>query len=525
MAKENENKSEKSKIYDSIWNTAEKLRGSVDGWDFKQYVLGFMFYRFISENITEYINKIERKAGNSKFSYADLDDSIIASDIKEDIIRSKGFFIYPSELFINVVKKASSDENLNETLSNTFKNIENSANGHQSEDDFVGLFDDIEVNSKKLGRTVDERNKKLVSILNAISSIKLGNYYDNTIDLFGDAYEYMMSMYASKAGKSGGEFFTPQEVSELLTRIATVGRKKVNKVYDPACGSGSLLLQAIKVLGKDNVKQGFYGQEINLTNFNLCRINMFLHNIEYDKFSICYGDTLMNPLHLADEPFDLIVSNPPYSLNWEGDSNPLLINDKRFSPAGVLAPKGNADFAFIMHIVSCLSTDGVAAIVCFPGVMYRSGNEQKIRKYLVDNNFVDAIIQLPANLFFGPNISVCILVLKKSRKDTNILFIDASNEFIKPDVKNSLSPENIKNIIEYYTNRGNIEYISKLASYEEVKNKSYNLSVQYYIEKAEVEKCNIDFINEEIVKTVKKIDYLRSEINNIIATLSGDENE
>ena len=388
----NQNIREREELHKKIWSIADDLRGSVDGWDFKQYILGIMFYRYISENITNYINEGERKAGDKDFDYAKLSDKV-AETQREELVKEKGFFILPSELFCNVHKKAKNDENLNETLEKVFKNIENSAKGAESEDDFAGLFDDIDVNSNKLGATVAKRNDKLVKILNGIADIKLDDYKSNSIDAFGDAYEFLMSMYASNAGKSGGEFFTPQEVSELLTRLAVVGKKSVNKVYDPACGSGSLLLKSAKILGKENVRNGFYGQEINLTTYNLCRINMFLHDIGYDKFDIACEDTLTNPQHWDDEPFEVIVSNPPYSIKWAGNDNPLLINDPRYSPAGVLAPKSKADFAFIMHSLSWLATNGTASIVCFPGIFYRGGAEQKIRKYLVDNNFIDCIIE------------------------------------------------------------------------------------------------------------------------------------
>ena len=417
---------EREELHKAIWSIADDLRGSVDGWDFKQYILGIMFYRYISENITNYINDGERKAGETNFDYAKLSDSE-AEPERANLVKEKGFFILPSELFANVVKRARDDENLNETLEKIFNNIENSAKGAESEDDFSGLFDDIDVNSNKLGATVGKRNEKLVKILEGIAGINLGKYQDNQIDAFGDAYEFLMSMYASNAGKSGGEFYTPQEVSELLTRLAIVGKTSVNKVYDPACGSGSLLLKSAKILGKDNVRNGFYGQEINLTTYNLCRINMFLHDIGYDKFNIACEDTLVSPQHWDDEPFEVIVSNPPYSIKWAGDDNAVLINDPRYSPAGVLAPKSKADFAFIMHSLSWLATNGTASIVCFPGILYRGGAEQKIRKYLIDNNFVDCIIQLPDNLFFGTGIATCIMVLKKSKKDNSTLFIDATN--------------------------------------------------------------------------------------------------
>ena len=515
------NNQERDELHKKIWDIANRLRGSIDGWDFKQYVLGIMFYRYISENIATYANNRQRQAGIEDFDYTTLSDEEALTG-RDDLINEKGFFILPSELFINVVKNATTNNCLNETLDNIFKNIESSAKGQQSENDFSGLFNDVDVNSQKLGRSVDERNKKLAAILQEIAAMKLGNYQDNSIDAFGDAYEYLMSMYASNAGKSGGEYFTPQEVSELLTKIAVFNKKKVNRVYDPACGSGSLLLQTIKVLGKENIKDGFYGQEVNLTTYNLCRINMFLHDIGFDKFNIYNGDTLLSPSpeHQRKEPFDVIVSNPPYSIKWEGEDNPLLINDQRFSPAGILAPKSKADFAFILHSLSWLATDGVAAIVCFPGIMYRGGAEQKIRQYLVENNFIDAIIQLPSNLFFGTSISTCIMVLKKSKIDNNILFIDASQEFLKVTNNNKLTSQNINNIIDYYGQRKDISYISKLANVEEIKSNSYNLSVNSYIEKQDTsEKIDINVLNSQIKETVSKIETLRSEIDKIVAEL------
>lgn len=406
---------ERAELHRTIWQIANNLRGSIDGWDFKQYVLGMLFYRFISENLTNYINDDERRAGKKDFDYSELSDK--ESEFgRADTVKEKGFYVLPSELFKNVTKNARNDSNLNETLSTVFKNIESSAKGTESEDDLKGLFDDLDVNSNKLGNTVEQRNKQLVKLLESINELRLGNYSDNTIDAFGDAYEFLMTMYASSAGKSGGEFYTPQEVSELLAEITIVGKKEVNKVYDPACGSGSLLLKFAKVLGKENVRQGFFGQEINLTTYNLCRINMFLHDINYNNFDIAHGNTLTDPKHWDDEPFDAIVSNPPYSIRWEGDANPLLINDPRFSPAGVLAPKSKADLAFTMHMLSWLSTSGTAAIVEFPGVLYREGAEQKIRKYLIDNNYIDCVIQLPPDLFFGTTIATCIIVLKKRQK-------------------------------------------------------------------------------------------------------------
>ena len=510
---------ERAELHRTIWNIANDLRGSVDGWDFKQYVLGMLFYRYISENLTNYINKGEWEAGNTDFDYAELSDEE-AIEIKDDMVQTKGFFILPSELFQNVRKNAAKDKNLNETLERIFKNIEASTIGAKSEKNFKGLFDDIDVNSNKLGNTVEERNKKLVKILNAIGDMQLGDVKNNSIDAFGDAYEFLMTMYASNAGKSGGEFFTPQEVSELLARITVVGKEDVNKVYDPACGSGSLLLQFAKILGKDKVRIGFFGQEVNITTYNLCRINMWLHDIDYTKFDIALGDTLIEPKHWDDEPFEAIVSNPPYSIKWEGNDNPLLINDPRFAPAGVLAPKSKADLAFIMHCLSWLASNGTAAIVCFPGVLYRGGAEQKIRKYLVDNNYIDAIIQLPENLFFGTGITTCIMVLKRSKSDNNILFIDASKEFIKSGNKNKLTDENIQNILDAYIERKNIDHFVKLASREEVEEFDYNLSVTAYVEQEDTrEKIDIVALNAEIEKIVAREQFLREEIDKIIAEI------
>lgn len=510
---------ERDELHKAIWSIADDLRGSVDGWDFKQYILGIMFYRYISENITNYINEGERKAGDKNFDYATLSDEIAELE-RQNLVKEKGFFILPSELFCNVCKKAKDDENLNETLEKIFNNIENSAKGAESEDDFSGLFDDIDVNSNKLGATVPKRNEKLVKILDGIAGINLGKYQDNSIDAFGDAYEFLMSMYASNAGKSGGEFYTPQEVSELLTRLAIVGKTSVNKVYDPACGSGSLLLKSAKILGKDNVRNGFYGQEINITTYNLCRINMFLHDIDYDKFNIACEDTLVSPQHWDDEPFEVIVSNPPYSIKWIGDDNSILINDPRYSPAGVLAPKSKADFAFIMHSLAWLATNGTASIVCFPGIFYRSGAEQKIRKYLIDNNFVDCIIQLPDNLFFGTSIATCIMVLKKNKKDNNTLFIDATKECIKVTNNNQLTEQNINNIIKIFENREDLEYVAKLVSNKEIAENDYNLSVSTYVEKEDTrEKIDIVELNKEIDEIVAKEQELRDAINKIISEI------
>jgi type I restriction enzyme M protein len=521
---DNRKEQERSELHRTIWNIANDLRGSVDGWDFKQYVLGMLFYRYISENITVYINTGEHETGDTSFNYAQLSDEL-AEEARADLVETKGFFILPSELFENVLANAPDDENLNETLESVFNSIEASAQGAASEVDFKGLFDDIDVNSNKLGPTVAKRNERLVKLMNGVAQMNL-SYNGNEIDAFGDAYEFLMGMYAGNAGKSGGEFFTPQEVSELLTRIALGNKKEVNKVYDPACGSGSLLLQSAKILSRDGVRQGFFGQEINVTTYNLCRINMFLHDIGYDKFSIGHGDTLTDPFdaHLDNEPFEIIVSNPPYSIKWEGDANPLLINDPRFAPAGVLAPKSRAGLAFIMHSLSWLAPSGTAAIVCFPGILYRGGAEQKIRKYLIDNDFIDCIIQLPDNLFFGTSIATCIMVLKRNKNDNSILFIDASKDFVKVTNSNKLTPKNIKTIVDSYMSRENVENFTQLVPNSKIAEEDYNLSISTYVEQKDTrEVVDIIKLNAEIEEIVAREDVLRREIAAIIAEIEGEK--
>ena len=514
---------EREELFRTIFKIATDLvhAGHVSEWDFKSYVLGTMFYRYISENITTYINKRQQDAGYTDFDYAKMSDAE-AEVARETLIQEKGFFILPSELFCNVKERATSDDKLVESLERVFKNIENSAASGEAENDFKGLFDDFDVNSKAIGETVPKRNKVLVQLLNGVAQMPLYSIDGVNADMFGDAYEFLMGMYAANAGKKGGQYFTPADVSELLTRLGTIGKTKINKVYDPACGSGSLLLKAEKVLGKENIVHGFYGQEIDLTTYNLCRINMFLHNIPFDKFNIVREDTLLSPIHWDDQPFDLIVSNPPFAVPWEGDKNPLLINDPRFSPAGVLAPASKGDMAFIMHALSWLSPSGTAAIVCFPGIMYRSGAEQKIRKYLVDNNYVDAIIELPSNLFLNVGISVDIMLLKKNKTDNSILFVDASKEFIKVTKNNSLTQENITRIVSAVAERKDEEYFCRLVSNAEVgnENNNYNLSVSTYVEAEDTrEVIDIVKLNAEIQEIVAREQVLRDEIAKIIAEI------
>lgn len=516
---------QRAELHRKIWRIADDVRGAVDGWDFKQYILGILFYRFISENMTEYFNKDEHDAGYPDFHYANISDEEAEEYFKPGTVETKGFFILPSQLFENMVANARTNENLNTDLANIFKSIEASAIGSQSEDDIKGLFEDVDTTSNRLGGTVKEKNKRLADILFGISELNFGKFENNDIDAFGDAYEYLISNYASNAGKSGGEFFTPQTVSKLLARLVMEGKDKINKVYDPTCGSGSLLLQMKKKFDKDIIEEGFFGQEINMTNFNLARMNMFLHNVNYNNFSIKRGDTLLNPLHMDEKPFDAIVSNPPYSVKWVGDNDPTLINDERFAPAGRLAPKSYADYAFVMHSLNHLSSKGHAAIVCFPGVFYRKGAEKTIRQYLIDNNYVDCVIQLPDNLFFGTSIATCILVLAKNKTENKTLFIDASQEFKKETNNNILTTEHIDKIVEAFKTKEDTEYFARYVDNNEIEENQYNLSVSTYVDKEDTrEDIDIVVLNQEIEETVSRIDELRASINKIVTELS-DESE
>lgn len=521
--KNNNETEQRAELHRKIWAIADDVRGAVDGWDFKQYVLGILFYRFISENITDFFNFAEHEDGDIEFDYSEISDEEAEQDFRANTVREKGFFILPSQLFQNVVKVAKDNENLNTDLANIFKAIEGSAVGFPSEDDIKGLFEDVDTTSNRLGGTVAEKNKRLTDILTGIAGINFGNFQNNDIDAFGDAYEYLISNYASNAGKSGGEFFTPQSVSKLLARLVMDGKIKINKVYDPTCGSGSLLLQMKKQFDEHIIDDGFFGQEINMTNFNLARMNMFLHNVNYNDFSIKRGDTLLNPLHRDEKPFDAIVSNPPYSIKWVGDADPTLINDERFAPAGKLAPKSYADYAFIMHSLAYLSSKGRAAIVCFPGIFYRKGAEKTIRQYLVDNNFIDCVIQLPENLFFGTSIATCILVMAKNKTENKILFIDASKEFKKETNNNILEETNIQAIVNEFRNRSDKKYFSRYVDRSEIVENDYNLSVSTYVEKEDTrEIIDIKVLNKEIEETVKKIDKLRASIEKIVRELEDE---
>ncbi|TGG86744.1 type I restriction-modification system subunit M [Geotoga petraea] len=512
---------QRAKLQSQIWKIADDVRGSVDGWDFKQYVLGTLFYRFISENFTNYM-----EGGDENINYAELDDDVITPEIKEDAIKTKGYFIYPSQLFCNIAKTANTNESLNTDLAEIFSSIENSANGYPSEKDIKGLFADFDTTSSRLGNTVKDKNRRLAAVIKGIERLDFGDFYNSHIDLFGDAYEFLISNYAANAGKSGGEFFTPQSVSKLLAKLVMLRKTSINKIYDPACGSGSLLLQAKKQFDEHIIEEGFFGQEINHTTYNLARMNMFLHNINYDKFNIALGDTLLNPQLKDEKPFDAIVSNPPYSVKWIGKDDPTLINDERFAPAGVLPPKSKADFAFILHALHYLSSKGRAAIVTFPGIFYRGGTEQKIRKYLIDNNFVETVISLAPNLFFGTSIAVNILVLSKHKNDNKTQFIDASGEefYKKATNNNILEDEHIDKIIEIFDKKEDINHVAKMVDYDEIVKNGYNLSVSSYVEMKDTrEKIDINKLNAEIKETVAKIDKLRAEIDKIIAEIEVGE--
>ncbi len=506
---------QRAEIQSKIWKIANEVRGSIDGWDFKQYVLGTLFYRFISENFANYIEN-----GDESINYAELNDSDISDEIKEDLIKSKGYFIYPSQLFVNIAKNANTNESLNTDLADIFSKIESSANGYPSEKDIKGLFADFDTTSNRLGNTVKDKNTRLSAVIKGVEEINFGKFEDNQIDLFGDAYEFLISNYAANAGKSGGEFFTPQSVSKLISKLATHGKEKINKIYDPAVGSGSLLLQAKKQFDEHIIEEGFYGQEINHTTYNLARMNMFLHNVNYDKFDIALGNTLIDPKHNNFKPFDAIVSNPPYSVKWIGSDDPTLINDERYAPASVLAPKSKADFAFILHSLSYLSSKGRAAIVCFPGIFYRGGAEQKIRKYLIDQNYVETVISLAPNLFFGTSIAVNIMVLCKSKIENKTQFIDASQFFKKETNNNILTDEHIEEIIKIFDEKKDIEYVAKTVSYDEIVENDYNLSVSSYVEAEDTrEVINITELNAEIKETVEKIHKLRIDIDSVIEVI------
>lgn len=507
---------QRDELHRQIWAIANDVRGAVDGWDFKQFVLGALFYRFISENFTTYI-----EAGDPSVNYAAMRDADIPAEVVDDAVKTKGYFIYPSQLFRNVAKSANTNESLNTDLAAVFKAIEGSANGYPSEQDIKGLFSDFDTTSNRLGNTVAQKNDRLAKVLKGVEGLKL-DFADAQGDPFGDAYEFLISNYAANAGKSGGEFFTPQHVSKLIAQLAMHGQTRVNKIYDPACGSGSLLLQAKKHFDDHIIEGGFFGQEINYTTYNLARMNMFLHNVNYDKFNIQHGNTLEDPHFLDDVPFDAIVSNPPYSVKWKGSDDPTLINDERFAPAGVLAPKSKADFAFVLHALHYLSSRGRAAIVCFPGIFYRGGAEQKIRQYLVDNNYVETVIALAPNLFFGTTIAVTILVLAKNKTGTDVQFIDASGEafFRKSTNTNLMDDPHIAEVLRLFASKEAVPHVAQNIPQKAIMDNDYNLSVSAYVEPKDTRVVtNIVKLNADIATTVARITDLRAQIDAIVAEI------
>jgi type I restriction enzyme M protein len=508
---------QRAQLQAQIWKIANEVRGAIDGWDFKQYVLGALFYRFVSENFIRYIEN-----GDSSVNYLNFDQSEIDADIIDMSVKEKGYFIYPSQLFANVIVNIDDNNNLNTDLKDIFTAIENSANGYPSEMAIKGLFADFDTTSSRLGNTVKDKNLRLAAVLKGVAGLDFGNFEENQIDLFGDAYEFLISNYAANAGKSGGEFFTPQSVSKLISLLAIHKQKTVNKIYDPAAGSGSLLLQAKKQFDAHIIEDGFWGQEINHTTYNLARMNMFLHNIEYNKFNITLGNTLLDPHFKDNNQFDAIVSNPPYSVSWVGNDDIKLINDERFAPAGVLAPKSKADFAFVLHCLNYLSSKGRAAIVCFPGIFYRGGAEQKIRKYLVDNNYIETVISLAPNLFYGTSISVNILILSKHKSDTTIQFIDASSLFKKETNNNILTDEHITQIIQLFDTKSDVEHLAKSVEYDIIQQNDYNLSVSSYVEAPDTrEVIDISQLNSELKTIATNINNLRLSIGEIISQIEG----
>ena len=509
--------SQRAQLHAQIWKMANEVRGAVDGWDFKQFVLGMLFYRFASE---QFVFRVE--GGDSSIGYAQMADEEISAVERDMIVRRLGYYIAPSQLFQNVVRTATQDLDLNSHLKNIFNAIEGSALGYPSEKQLQGLFADFDTTSTRLGNTVQEKTRRLLAVMQGVAELDFGPIGEAQIDVFGDAYEFLISNYAANAGKSGGEFFTPQSVSRLIARLAMHGQREVRSIYDPACGSGSLLLQARHLERQRRFSGNYYGQEINLTTYNLARMNMFLHGVNYSKFDLQHGDTLLRPAHKSRLGFDAIVSNPPYSVNWVGDADPTLINDDRFAPAGVLAPRSKADYAFILHILDRLSERGRAAVVCFPGIFYRGGKEQKIRRWLVEGNYVESVIALPPNLFYGTSIAVNIMTLSKAKGTRAIRFIDASGEdfYSKETNNNVLRPEHIDHIEALFVSAEEEPHVARSVPFEEVAAQDFNLSVSSYIEARDTrEAIDIHALNEELRQRVARIDELRRGIDQIIMAL------
>ena len=502
---------EQKKILEQqLWNIANTLRGKMNADEFRDYILGFIFYKYLAEKMEIFANSILKE---DKIQFREIKEDTAEGlayidAIREEALETLGYFLKPSELFSEIAKRGNSDANtfILEDLQKILTNIQLSTMGTQSEEDFDNLFEDMDLNSTKLGKTADARNEIIVKVLLHLDEIDF-KLNDTELDVLGDAYEYLIGQFASGAGKKAGEFYTPQEVSKILAKIVTTGKNRLKSVYDPTCGSGSLLLRVAREV-KD--VSNFYGQEMNRTTYNLARMNMILHGVHYRQFDIKQEDTLEHPQHLNDMPFEAIVANPPFSANWS--ANPLFLNDDRFSQYGKLAPSSKADFAFVQHMIYHLAENGTMAIVLPHGVLFRGAAELHIRKYLIEQkNYLDAVIGLPANIFYGTSIPTCILVFKKCKEDPeHILFIDASKEFEKVKNQNMLREEHINKIVETFRNRTVIEKYSHLATLQEVADNDYNLNIPRYVDTFEAEE-EIDI--QAVMQEIKSLEAKRAELD------------
>ncbi|WP_130537141.1 type I restriction-modification system subunit M [Thiomicrorhabdus indica] len=505
----------KKLLEQQLWGIANDLRGKMNADEFRDYILGFIFYKYLSEKLCLYANSLDED-----LDYASVDETTeegqeVVEAVAEEAIEKLGYMLKPSELFSTIARKGSSKEG--ETADNfilgdlqtILRNIEHSTMGTESEDDFDHLFEDLDLNSTKLGKTEKQKNELVAKILSRLNKIDF-MLEDRDADVLGDSYEYLIAQFASGAGKKAGEFYTPAQAATILSRIVTEGKTHLKSVYDPTCGSGSLLLRVAK-----EVKEvgHFYGQELNRTTYNLARMNMILHNVNYKQFDIKQDDTLEHPQH-SDKRFEAIVANPPFSAHWS--ANPLFLSDDRFSQYGKLAPKTKADFAFVQHMVHHLDDNGVMAVVLPHGVLFRGAAEGHIRQYLIeDRNYLDAVIGLPANIFYGTSIPTCVLVFKKCRTNPDdILFIDASNDFEKGKNQNRLLPEHIDKIINTYSKREEIEKYSHVAPLSEVKENDWNLNIPRYVDTFEEEEP-IDL--QAVTEQIKTIDLEMKQTDAVIA--------
>ncbi|MCC6251788.1 MAG: type I restriction-modification system subunit M [Bacteroidia bacterium] len=504
---------QKKQLEQQLWNIANTLRGKMNADEFRDYILGFIFYKYLSERMDIYANSILKA---DKIKYIDIKENSkqgkeYIEAIREESLEKLGYFLKPSELFSEVAKRGNSDKEEDESnfiledLQKILTNIQQSTMGTESEEDFDHLFEDMDLNSTKLGKTPEARNAIIAKVLSHLDKIDF-KLEHTELDVLGDAYEYLIGQFASGAGKKAGEFYTPQEVSMVLAKLVTTGKQKLKSVYDPTCGSGSLLLRVAREV-KDVAM--FYGQELNRTTYNLARMNMILHGVHYRKFDIKQEDTLEHPQHI-DKTFEAIVANPPFSAKWS--ANPLFTSDDRFSQYGKLAPSSKADFAFVQHMIYHLAENGIMAIVLPHGALFRSGAEQHIRRYLIeDKNYLDAVIGLPANIFYGTSIPTCIMVFKKCRENPeDILFIDAGNDFEKVKTQNILREQHINKIIDTYRHRAEIDKYSKKAGLQEIASNDYNLNIPRYVDTfEEEEQIDINAIANELKtldKTIEKTD-------------------